>query len=793
MAVYQNSTANLGVKLEITHASPDVANNRTTITYKASVYKTGSHNPWNNLSQTPMYLTINGQSLHSTATGNYDLRSSTYQQVIKTGTLVIPHNTDGSKSFTFSWNVNFTSTGYGYGNVTTSGTYVLPNIARASTFTIPSTTITTGSAFTVTINKASDGFRHKVAYIVGSSENEWITNADKTYSATIPHSLFNAHKSAESVSGVIRVTTMNGTTVVGSNQQTVTINLASSAIPSFSSVTYTNSNKGMFSRTDQFIRGLSRATATVNTPLGSYSSTISSYEFRYRRKTSYSSSTSKTTNSHQFDAFNFPDSGSENEVFLQARVRDSRGRYSSWKETTDIRVHYYTPPVIGNMTVRRTGSGNTTLQVTRNYTVLSMYELGGSTNSNTASLSFQHRTKGTTSATNNTGAKSTTMFLTNSNANLAGTFAANTSYEVRAILTDKLNTVYGSWISVGTEFVPMDIGPKGVGVGKVHSDASYDLEVGSGGATIDGPLKVGSATISSSGVINYSGSQIQLKQLTAYNGNFISQLSSTANFNDDTNTGFSHMAGVAVNSPGGTWGILRSAVASNDHISQIFHERDGLNKLYTRAKTNGNWRDWNEVAYATGTQINANQNLNDGIFLGNGRYFSNANATMATVSNSPDNSAGYMEVFNTGTMVYQTWYSFANNNIYYRRRYTEAGTHYWSSWSQIKQSSGSTANGMWYTVNDLQICTQNFSIAGLYSAYTLTGTWTYPKSFTGNPIISATPRTNLTDPAEIMNGTLSVLGTPTSTSVEFSWMRQTGANFTSSSRKYLTVFAIGQV
>src|SRR5699024_991455 len=120
MAVYQNSTANLGVKLEITHASPDVANNRTTITYKASVYKTGSHNPWNALSQTPMYLTINGQPLHSTATGNYDLRGGTTSQLIKSGTLTIPHNADGSKSFTFSWNVNFTSTGYGYGNVTTS-------------------------------------------------------------------------------------------------------------------------------------------------------------------------------------------------------------------------------------------------------------------------------------------------------------------------------------------------------------------------------------------------------------------------------------------------------------------------------------------------------------------------------------------------------------------------------------------------------------------------------------------------------------------------------------------------
>ena len=138
----------------------------------------------------------------------------------------------------------------------------------------------------------------------------------------------------------------------------------------------------------------------------------------------------------------------------------------------------------------------------------------------------------------------------------------------------------------------------------------------------------------------------------------------------------------------------------------------------------------------------------------------------------------------------------SNPNMYLRTGNPSqvGGSGSYSSWRMIPSSdSGSTANGSWYRIGDLQICTQNFSIAGLYSAFTLTGTWTYPKSFTGNPIISATPRTNLTDPAEIMNGTLSVLGTPSSTSVEFSWMRQTGANFTSSSRKYLTVFAIGQV
>lgn len=516
MAVYQNTIANLGVKLEITHASPDVANNRTTITYKASVYKTGSHNPKNGFSQTPMYLTINGESLVSTATGNYNLEGGTTSQLIKSGTLTIPHNSDGSKSFTFSWNANFTSTNFpnqdfGYRSVTTSGTYVLPNIARASTFTIPSTTITTGSAFTVTINKASDGFRHKVAYIVGSSENEWITNANTTYSATIPHALFNAYKSVESVSGVIRVTTMNGTAVVGSNQRTVTINLISTEIPTLASVSYTNSNKGMFTGTNQFIRNVSLPTITAGTAKGSYSSTISSYEFQtLRADTTVLETISKTANSQQFGAFNFPNSGSEAKVYMQARVRDSRGRYSGWVKTPELRVHHYAPPAIGTMTVRRVGSGNTTLQVTRNYSITLLYEGGAGSNLNTASLRFQHRTRGATGATDNAGAKSTTTSLSNSNANLTGTFSASTSYEVRAVLNDAVaGQVVGSWISVGTEFVPMDIGPNGVGVGKIHNSAVYNLDVGSGGMRSDGPIEVNGSLVATSGLqgnhINITG------------------------------------------------------------------------------------------------------------------------------------------------------------------------------------------------------------------------------------------------------------------------------------------------
>lgn len=717
MAVYQNSTANLGVKLEITHASPDIANNRTTITYKASVYKTGSHNPWNLLSSTPQYLTINGQPLHSTATGNYDLRGGTYEQVIKSGTLVVPHNSDGTKSFSFSWNVNFTNTGYGYGNVTASGTYTLPTIARASTFTIPSTTITTGSAFTVTINKASDGFRHKVAYIVGSSVNEWITNADTTYSATIPHSLFNSHKSTASVSGVIRVTTMNGSVEVGSNQRTVTINLTASAKPTLASVSYTNSNKGMFSGTNQFIRNVSLPTITAGTATGSYSSTISSYEFQTLRNTSTVLETiSKTANSQQFGAFNFPASGSEAKVYMQARVRDSRGRYSGWVKTPELRVHHYAPPAIGTMTVKRTGSGNTTLQVNRNYVVTNMFEGGGTTNSNTASLSFQHRTKGTTAATNNTGAKSTTMYLTNSNANLAGTFATNTSYEVRAILSDKLNTVYGSWISVGTEFVPMDIGPKGIGVGKVHSNGSADLEVGSGGISSEGPLRATTFDVIDSRNSNPNpytagmsnrGLSIHFKSSSTIGVPDKSTYSTLFDIQPWMDTSGGNHQQIAINSQGDVYGRLGAT----------------------------SWSAWRKFVteYADGrVMINGAPN---GSTITIGSY--NSTWVHFVSNGSPFH-------FNRPVHIQGHAYAAdANGNGYTTRlaRVDEIPT------GIPKITSGTNGNGNWYNINGvLLICWYRFSITNRLTASQMSGTWTYPMPFAFAPAVSIGSRAD-SDPS----------------------------------------------
>ena len=355
----------------------------------------------------------------------------------------------------------------------------------------------------MTITRASTAFTHKVARVIGGVEVAINNNASTSATINIPHSVFNNYPSSNSITATIIVRTFNGSTQIGSASKTVTVNLVSSAIPTVTGLSVGNSNSGPMG-SNQFIRGVSRLTLTASSDKGSYSSTISAYEFRYKRASgTYQGKVSTTSKSYQYAAFTFPNSGSE-VLAVAVRVKDSRGRYSAWKENTSaIRVHYYQAPTIGSITVRRVGANNTTLQVTRNYVVTSLLE-GGTTQKNTVSLKFQTKVLGGANPTTfNTGATSTTMTLTNSNANLSGTFSASSSYEVRAVLSDAVNTVYGSWVTVGTEFVPLDFSSKGVGIGKIHSNGARDLEVGSGGINSQGQIRENGVVVSEGRHSNY--------------------------------------------------------------------------------------------------------------------------------------------------------------------------------------------------------------------------------------------------------------------------------------------------
>ena len=240
---------------------------------------TGYEGQWSADGSAKGRIIINGSD-SGTASVTFDTRTSTSWQTIKTYTVNnIAHNADGSKSITIKayFEPNATSTLYG-GYV--SGTFVLDTIPRATTPTLSATSVTMGSAVTITIKPASSGFKHKVRYSFGSLTGQtsglsvganFTAAGDVTVTFTPPTTLGSQIPSANSGTCTVYCYTYNssGTQIGNATTKTLTLN-----IPSYTpsgSITISGNNL----RGTAYVQGKSTVTGNI-TFSTSYGATIKS-------------------------------------------------------------------------------------------------------------------------------------------------------------------------------------------------------------------------------------------------------------------------------------------------------------------------------------------------------------------------------------------------------------------------------------------------------------------------------------------------------------------------------------
>lgn len=486
MATYTDIYKNLGVKLIVNQTSQNIANNTSVVSWYLYAYKISSHNPWNNLGQTPFKATINGTVVYN-SNASYDLRGSTTEQLISSGTRTITHTADGTKSIAVEGYANYTSTGYGYGAVTAKGSLSLTSIPRVSVATLSTASFNFGQNVTLTTNRSSSSFTHSVFYVIGTTEYSLATEVGASTTIAIPNSVMSSYPAASSASMVIRTKTLSGTTQIGISNISVTVNVPSTIIPTIGSVapSETVAKANIFNVNDeQYIRGLSKLKATAGTVAGKNGSTIKSYNYRIvdaNGKVVTGTETSSTSSSHTYGTFSFPTKAQVSAVYkVQCRVLDSRNRYSAWRDSKVFRVHYYEAPTINLTGVTRSSSTNTSIIGNRTYNVYSLKE-GGNTERNTGTFVVKYREKGVTAWTAATGGV-TGLSLSNSSATFVTGAATSKFYEIQATVTDKIGSALSSIISVGSEFVTMEIlRGKSVGVGIAPTTGGRNLYVGTGG------------------------------------------------------------------------------------------------------------------------------------------------------------------------------------------------------------------------------------------------------------------------------------------------------------------------
>lgn len=569
MAKFSNSSGSLYLNLYVDQARQDISANTSTVNWRMTVSRTGAYYTHNHQGDSTLSLNLDGSNVHY----SYPTwETSGEEYTLASGSSTISHNADGTKTLPISCTFN-PNNGL-HGTITVSASLSLTTIPRSSSVSVSAGVI--GSAVTININRQSSSFKHTVRYSWAGKSGTIATNVDTSTSWTIPLDFANDIPNSASGTGTIYVDTYSGSTKTGTQSTTLTASVPANIKPTFSGVTLSDLNgaaQNLIPNENTFIQVISNIKVGFNGASGSYGSSITGYRAEIVGRNQATSS-----NGGSLGIMNY-----HGTIKIRASVSDSRGRWSDTKEVSVTVLEYFAPAL--SFSIARTGSTSSTLTVTRNAKIAPLTIAGSQKNSMT--LTFKVARLGTTSFQVDTGpaAGSWTSIssLTNSQANLAGTYLANQSWVVIGALEDKF-TRTKFMVNVATESVVLSYDRSGVGVNKIRERGAMDVK----------------------GDIYANDQPIQQYQLTRNNGAplWFDGKPNVTNTNLLDQPGQYYIDPTARGNPNRQWGYLfhYSNYGKNTdgykEAIQLFYGNNG--QVYFRhhrwSKTIDDWEDWVEYA-----------------------------------------------------------------------------------------------------------------------------------------------------------------------------------------------------
>ncbi|HEM5432152.1 hypothetical protein HPA24_03220 [Streptococcus suis] len=568
MARYSNTSNSLHLNVYIDQADQNIPSNSSTVNWRVTVSRTGNYYTYNQSGDSTLVVTIDGVQVHSS---NPRWATSGEEVQLASGSRTISHNADGSKSVSIS--ANFDPNNGIHGRIITSGNLGLTTIPRSSSVGVSSGVI--GSALTININRQSSSFKHTVRYVWGNKSETIATNVDTSTTWTIPLDFANDIPDSTSGTGTIYVDTYSGSTKTGTQSTAFTASVPDSIKPSLTGFTLVDGNtaaRTLIPGEQQFVQIVSNIAVHFGQATGAYGSTITSYHAEIVGKNQ-----STSQNGGSLGIMNY-----HGQVTIRARVTDSRGRTSNTIERTVTVLEYFAPAL--NFSVERSGATSSTFSILRNARIAPL-TVGGSQR-NIMTLTFRVAPADSNNYTTDNGPASGTFTtlasLTNSLANLSGTYSSDKSWDVIGILEDKF-TRSEFKIKVSTEAVVFSY-EKGnrFAVGKI----------------VDTNLPKGS--IESTGGYYLNGKPIQNYALTSLNGASISRYNE--DLNRITEPGF-YIVNTSMNIPvsGRTYyylEVIRHASNVSTYVMQRATCRTHTQQTYVRLCEDGTWGQWKEQVLA---------------------------------------------------------------------------------------------------------------------------------------------------------------------------------------------------
>lgn len=436
---------------------------------------------------------------------------------------------------------------------------VLTTISRASYGA--DVTAEIAKPVTINITKREAWMRHSIWVRVGDWDQKIAgDNVDTSYTWIPPVEIANQFSNSTSGQGTITYISYADGIERGRDIRRITVNVSPNLFkPGFTGFSLSDTNpvtQNLIPSPTHFVSTLSRIKVGFDGARGTAGASITGYYAEI-----VSGNTSAQTNG---GILTVPTTITDKQMTVRAKVQDSRGLWSDWREQSITVLAYFNPTL--RFEAKRTGEKLDTITLKRFLKVAPLSVNG--TQKNTTKLIFKTRKVGTdTYTTDSTNEWQNISELNGSDANLNGKYPADTSWEVLGRVEDKFS--YTEFvITVSTDAVVMSYERAGVGIGKYREMGALDVN----------------------GLIYSDRKQIQHHKLTEPNGAAIDN--KVANLNDYKTTGFYSIAGNYKNHPAQGEGGFLEVVESTSGYHQTLTTVSG--RMFKRTVTSNSTGTWIE-------------------------------------------------------------------------------------------------------------------------------------------------------------------------------------------------------
>lgn len=392
------------------------------------------------------------------ASAGFTSAGQSYGTKSVSGSITVTHKSDGSLSGYAKLRFDAPGTSGGWSPGTTdlnTDWTACTTIARASSISVSGSQL--GSGVSVTIDRKSSSFTHKVEYKF--VESDWTTvssNAATSATFTPPVSLATQIPSAETGALTVRVTTFNDSTQIGDSvTKSVNLKVPTNIVPSLSDLSATRIDNGVPSGWGIYVKNKSQVKITASGANGAQGSTIAGYSITGPGlSVNASSGTSEVLSS-------------TGTLTYTCTVTDTRGRTAS--KTVSINVVDYTYPNISMSAERCTSDGTKNTNGTYLRIVITFSYASVSGKNLIASKSCS------CNGVSNSSFASGTAFV------LAANCSIGNHYTVSASIKDALGNTATASVEVTTSYRILNVNKNknGLAIGKFSEKAAFEVNMDS--------------------------------------------------------------------------------------------------------------------------------------------------------------------------------------------------------------------------------------------------------------------------------------------------------------------------